>query len=165
MEAVYERLAGVVSVASGYMGGHTENPTYQEVCSGSTGHIEVVQVAFDPEILSYHDLLEVFFSVHDPTSRDRQGDDVGEQYRSIIFTHSAVQHAAAVEAIRDQNASGAWPRPIVTEVRPAAAFYRAEDYHQGYFRGNARQPYCALVVAPKVQKFLLKFGHKLRGSN
>jgi peptide-methionine (S)-S-oxide reductase len=162
LEAVYERMAGVLSVESGYMGGHTENPTYQDVCSGTTGHVEVVQITFDPNVASYRDILDVFFATHDPTTRDRQGNDVGTQYRSVIFTHSDEQLAAAEEAIRELNEARIWDRPIVTEVRPATRFYRAENYHQEYFRNNPQQPYCTYVVAPKVRKFQEKFGGKLK---
>ncbi|HVX66883.1 MAG TPA: peptide-methionine (S)-S-oxide reductase MsrA [Bryobacteraceae bacterium] len=164
LEAVYERMEGVRSVTSGYMGGDVENPTYKEVCTGTTGHVEVVQVVFDPEVTSYGQILDVFFSIHDPTTRDRQGNDTGPQYRSVIFTHSDQQQATAAALIRELEASGAWPAPIVTEVRPAASFYRAEDYHQGYFQANSQQPYCAYVVAPKVRKFLEKFGPKAKAS-
>ncbi|HEX8985095.1 MAG TPA: peptide-methionine (S)-S-oxide reductase MsrA [Bryobacteraceae bacterium] len=163
LEAVYERMEGVLSAVSGYMGGHTENPSYRDVCSGATGHVEVVQVTFDTEATSYREILDVFFSIHDPTTRDRQGNDVGTQYRSVIYTHSGQQRDTAVETIRELQAAGAWPSPIVTEVRPASTFYRAEDYHQGYFRGNSQQPYCAYVVAPKVRKFAEKFAGKVKG--
>ncbi|MGE5647560.1 MAG: peptide-methionine (S)-S-oxide reductase MsrA [Acidobacteriota bacterium] len=162
MEAVYERMAGVLSVVSGYMGGHTENPTYEDVCTGMTGHVEVVQVAFDPAVASYRDILEVFFATHDPTTRDRQGNDVGSQYRSVIFTHSGQQRAAAEQAIRELNDAHVWDNPVVTEIRPATHFYRAEDYHQEYFRNNPQRPYCAYVVAPKVRKFKEKFAGRLK---
>ena len=162
LEAVYERMTGVLSVTSGYMGGKTDNPTYQDVCSGRTGHAEVVQVVFDPDLAPYRDILEVFFTIHDPTTRDRQGHDVGTQYRSVVFTHSDEQRAVAEETIRSLNAAGAWDAPIVTEVQPAGKFYRAEDYHQEYYRNNEQQPYCAYVVAPKVQKFRQKFEKRLK---
>jgi peptide-methionine (S)-S-oxide reductase len=162
LEAVYERMDGVLSVASGYMGGHTENPSYQDVCTGRTGHAEVVQITFDPSVTSYRDILDVFFAIHDPTTRDRQGNDIGTQYRSVIFTHSDAQRAAAEQAIRELDAAGIWDGRIVTEVRPAAPFYRGEDYHQEYFRNNEQQPYCAYVVAPKVRKFREKFADKLK---
>ena len=162
LEAVYLEMQGVTKVESGYMGGHLDRPTYQDVCSGRTGHIEVVQVTFDNEITSYADILEVFFAIHDPTSRDRQGNDSGTQYRSAIFYHDERQKAAAQQAIRDLSDSGDYSRPIVTEVRAATTFYRAEDYHQDYFRNNPAQPYCSFVVAPKVAKFRQKFG-RLRG--
>jgi peptide-methionine (S)-S-oxide reductase len=162
LEAVYHEMEGVTSVVSGYMGGHVENPTYQQVCTGRTGHVEVVQVAFDPAVTSYREILEVFFGIHDPTSRDRQGNDAGPQYRSVIFYHDERQRETAEQLIRDLNAQGIWEKPIVTDVRPATEFYRAEDYHQEYFANNPNQPYCAYVVAPKVAKFREKFAPKLR---
>jgi peptide-methionine (S)-S-oxide reductase len=162
LEAVYQEMEGVVSVESGYMGGHVDNPSYQDVCGGRTGHVEVVQVAFDPDITTYREILEVFFAIHDPTSRDRQGNDSGSQYRSAIFYHDTGQQGVAEELIREFEAQQIWSRPIVTEVRPAAVFYRAEDYHQEYFRNNPQQPYCSFVVAPKVRKFRDKFAYKLR---
>ena len=163
LEAVYQEMEGVVSAESGYMGGHVDNPRYHDVCTGRTGHVEVVQVAFDPEITTYREILEVFFAIHDPTSRDRQGNDSGPQYRSAIFYHDARQQGVAEALIRELEAEHIWSRPIATEVREAEAFYRAEDYHQEYFRNNPQQPYCALVVAPKVRKFRDKFAAKLRG--
>jgi peptide-methionine (S)-S-oxide reductase len=162
LEAVYQDLEGIVKVESGYMGGQAENPSYRAVCAGGTGHIEVVQLTFDPSVVAYSDILDVFFSIHDPTTRDRQGNDVGEQYRSVIFYHSDAQRAAAENAIRELEAGGELPGPIVTEVRPAAPFYEAEGYHQNYFRDNPTQPYCAFVVSPKVSKFRKKFAAKLR---
>ncbi len=162
LEAVYNQMEGVRSVASGYMGGDVENPSYREVCTGRTGHVEVVEVKFDPEVTSYREILEVFFGIHDPTSRDRQGNDAGPQYRSVIFYHDDRQRDTALEEIRELDAQAVWPKPIVTEVRPAMPFYRAEDYHQEYFRNNPNQPYCAYVVAPKVAKFREKFAPKLR---
>ena len=151
LEAVYDEMKGVLSVESGYMGGHVENPTYQAVCTGRTGHVEVVQVTFDPAVISYREILEVFFSIHDPTSRDRQGNDSGPQYRSVIFTHSDQQKEIALEMIHDLGPA------VVTEVRPVEKFYIAEDYHQEYFRKNPNQGYCAYVVAPKVKKFRTYF--------
>lgn len=162
LEAVYQEMEGVLSVQSGYMGGHTRQPTYQQVCTGTTGHAEVVQVTFDPAVTAYREILEVFFAIHDPTTRNRQGNDVGSQYRSVIFYHSDEQRAAAEQIIRELDAERVWPKPIVTEVQPAAAFYRAEEYHQNYFRNNPAQPYCAFVVSPKVRKFREKFSGKLR---
>src|SRR5262249_35948013 len=144
------------------MGGHVANPGYRDVCAGTTGHIEVVQVTFDPDVTSYREILEVFFAIHDPTSRDRQGNDTGPQYRSAIFYHSDAQRETAEAMIRELDAERVWARPIVTEVRPAETFYVAEDYHQEYFRNNSGQPYCAFVVAPKVAKFREKFAAKLR---
>jgi peptide-methionine (S)-S-oxide reductase len=160
LEAVYQEMAGVASVESGYAGGRVKNPTYREVCSGLTGHIEVVQVKFDPDVQSYSDILEVFFAIHDPTSMDRQGNDVGSQYRSAIFYHSEEQKQTAEEMIREMEASGDYRDPVVTEVRQAEPFYKAEDDHQEYYRNNPNQPYCAYVVAPKVHKFREKFAGK-----
>ena len=160
LEAVYDEMEGVVSVESGYMGGHLENPDYGAVSTGKTGHAEVVQVTFDAEVTSYREILEVFFAIHDPTSRDRQGDDTGPQYRSVIFHHDARQRAAAEEMIGELAAKGVSRSPIVTEVRPASTFYPAEGYHQEYFRNHPEQPYCAFVVAPKVRKFREKFASK-----
>lgn len=162
LEAVYEGMSGVQSVISGYMGGHVPNPTYEQVCSKKTGHAEVVQITFDPEITSFRELLEVFFAIHDPTTRDRQGNDVGPQYRSAIFFHSENQRTAAEELIREIDSQRVFPDPIVTEVVQASEFFRAEDYHQEYFRNNPRQPYCMFVVSPKVAKFRQKFAGKLR---
>jgi peptide-methionine (S)-S-oxide reductase len=162
LEAVYEEMRGVLSVESGYMGGQVPNPDYHTVCTGRSGHVEVVQVTFDPAAASYRDILEVFFAIHDPTSLDRQGNDAGPQYRSVIFYHDDGQAITAREIIRELEAEGAFPRPIVTEVRPAATFYMAEDYHQEYFRQNPQQPYCAFVVSPKVKKFREKFAAHLR---
>jgi peptide-methionine (S)-S-oxide reductase len=162
LEAVFDRMDGVVSVESGYMGGQTSNPTYKEVCGGRTGHAEAVQIQFDSGVTSYREILEVFFTIHDPTTLNRQGNDAGTQYRSAIFTHSPEQDRTAREVIRDLDAQRIWDDPIVTEVAPASAFYVAEDYHQEYFANNSRQPYCQFVVAPKVQKFHEKFAGKLR---
>jgi peptide-methionine (S)-S-oxide reductase len=160
MEAIFDELQGVLAVESGYMGGHLANPDYRTVCAGKTGHTEVVQITFDPAVTPYRDILEIFFAVHDPTSRDRQGDDVGQQYRSVIFYHSEAQRETAAQMIA--KLEPAFSRPIVTELRPAADFYVAEDYHQEYFRNNPQQQYCALVVSPKVRKFREKFAKKLR---
>lgn len=152
LEAVFEELQGVEKVVSGYAGGHVPHPTYEQVCDETTGHAEVVQVTFDPEVITYKDLLQVFFTIHDPTTKDRQGNDVGTQYRSIILHHSPEQKAAAEEAIRT-FAREAWGDGIVTEVEPLHEFFIAESYHQGYFRKNPTQGYCRAVVAPKVAKF------------
>jgi peptide-methionine (S)-S-oxide reductase len=157
LEAVYQEMQGVLKVESGYMGGHMPDPDYQTVCAGRSGHVEVVQITFDPVVATFRDILEVFFAIHDPTSLDRQGNDSGTQYRSAIFYHDEAQHAVAEEMIRELNADGVWSRAIVTEVRPANTFYVAEDYHQEYFRNNPQQPYCAFVVSPKVKKFREKF--------
>jgi peptide-methionine (S)-S-oxide reductase len=162
LEAVYHEMQGVVSAISGYMGGHLDRPGYQDVCTGRTGHVEVVQVTFDTSVTSYREILEVFFAIHDPTSRDRQGNDSGPQYRSVIFFHDEQQRAVAQELIQELDREGIWNNPIVTEVRPATTFYPAEDYHQEYFRNNPYQPYCAFVVAPKLRKFREKFAARLR---
>jgi peptide-methionine (S)-S-oxide reductase len=162
IEAVFNRLEGVKSAVSGYMGGHVDNPTYRQVCSGDTGHAEVVKITFDPKQITYRDLLEVFFAVHDPTTLDRQGNDAGEQYRSVIFYTSDEQEAEAEEMIAVLNATKAFPQPVVTSVEPAAQFYPAEDYHQEYYDNNATQPYCQFVIAPKLKKFEKKFGEKMR---
>jgi peptide-methionine (S)-S-oxide reductase len=161
LEAVFEQLRGVQKVESGYAGGSVTNPTYQQVCTDTTGHAEVVQVTFDPTVVSYREVLEVFFGVHDPTTLNRQGPDTGSQYRSVIFYHSPAQKQTADEVIAELNAAGIWDRPIVTQVVPFDTFYKAEDYHQGYFRANPRQPYCGAVVGPKVAKFRKQFADKL----
>lgn len=157
LEAVFDETEGIESVESGYMGGHVANPTYEQVCTGKTGHAEVVRLMFDPAVISFRDILEVFFAIHDPTTRDRQGNDVGPQYRSVIFYSSEEQKRIAEEMVR--GIKGA-----VTEVRPAAEFYRAEDYHQEYFVNHASAPYCAAVIAPKVKKFRQKFGKRLKAA-
>jgi peptide-methionine (S)-S-oxide reductase len=153
LEAVYKELRGVARVVSGYAGGHVENPTYREVCDGETGHAEVVQITFDPSEVSYRELLEVFFTIHDPTTPNRQGADVGTQYRSAVFYHSPEQRETAEQVIAEMEAARVWDSPIVTEVSPLTQFYPAEDYHQDYFENNPSQPYCRAVVAPKVSKF------------
>ena len=157
LEAVYDEIKGVHSVESGYAGGHWDNPTYREVCNGNTGHAEVIQVHFDPNIVSYRDLLNVFFAIHDPTTLNRQGADVGTQYRSAIFYHDDEQKKIAEELIKDLNAQQIWDKPLVTEVSKLDKFYMAEDYHQEYFARNPYQPYCMAVVAPKVSKFRKHF--------
>ncbi len=162
LEAVFDRLDGVVSAESGYMGGHVARPTYQQVCGGDTGHAEVVRISFDPEKIAFTDLLEVFFTIHDPTTLNRQGNDVGTQYRSVIFFNSEEQRRHAEEAITRLNASRIWPAPVVTAVEPAREFFMAEDYHQEYFANNSYQPYCQFVVAPKVKKFQQKFAEKMK---
>lgn len=162
LEAVFDQLNGVQSVESGYMGGHADNPTYRQVCAGNTGHVEVVRVTFDPEKLSFGNLLEVFFSIHDPTTVNRQGNDIGSQYRSVIFYTSEEQRAAAEKAIADLNASGTFPSPVVTTVEPATRFFVAEDYHQEYFANNSLQPYCQLVIAPKLNKFRKAFAQQMK---
>jgi peptide-methionine (S)-S-oxide reductase len=160
VEAVYQELEGVLKVESGYAGGHVDNPTYREVCSGLTGHAEVVQVTFDPEIVSFADVLRVFFTVHDPTTLNRQGNDVGTQYRSVIYYHSEAQKAAAEAGIKE--AQEAWDNPIVTEVTAFEKFYKAEDYHQNYYKDNPNQGYCSFIITPKVKKFREKFKDKLK---
>lgn len=162
LEAVFDQLQGVEHVESGYSGGWVPNPTYKQVCTGNTGHAEVVQITFDPRQISYRELLEVFFAIHDPTTLNRQGADVGTQYRSVIFYHTPEQKAIAEETIRELNAARIWPNPIVTQVVPFEAFYIAEDYHQEYFVNNPYQPYCQVVIAPKVSKFRQKFAHRLK---
>lgn len=161
LEAVFERLQGVQHVAPGYAGGTVANPSYELVCTGTTGHAEVAQVTFDPAAITFRDLLEVFFSTHDPTTLHRQGADVGTQYRSAIFYHSEEQKRMAEEVIKQLEAEGVW-QGIVTEVAPLEAFYAAEDYHQEYFRRNPNQMYCQVVIAPKVAKFREKFAARLK---
>ncbi len=162
LEAVFDDLRGVESVESGYMGGDVANPTYRQVCAGTTGHAEVVRVTFDPRVVSFREVLEVFFTIHDPTTLNRQGADVGTQYRSAVFYHTPEQKEMAEQTIAELNAEQIWDAPIVTEVVPAAEFYVAEDYHQEYFAQNPSQPYCRAVVAPKVSKFRQKFLDKLK---
>ncbi|MFB3826453.1 MAG: peptide-methionine (S)-S-oxide reductase MsrA [Bryobacteraceae bacterium] len=160
LDAVYRRLRGMISVEAGYTGGSLPHPSYEQVCTGRTGHIEVVRLAFDPGALTYRAVLEVFFAIHDPTTRDRQGNDAGEQYRSVIFHHSEPQRETAEQIIRELQPG--FRDPIVTEVRPAGPFYPAEDYHQNYFERNPNAGYCAWVVAPKVRKFREKFAAMLK---
>ena len=162
LEAVFLELKGVEQVASGYSGGRAPSPSYEDVCTGATGHAEVVQVTFDPEVISYGDLLDVFFTIHDPTTLDRQGGDVGTQYRSAIFYHTPEQKAAAQGAIAELEASHVWDSPIVTEVVPLEAFYPAEEYHHDYYRRNPNQGYCRVVIAPKVAKARKAFLEKLK---
>ena len=162
LEAVYEGLRGVEKVESGYSGGPVPNPTYRQVCTGATGHAEVVQVTFDPEAVSFREILEIFFTIHDPTTLNRQGADVGPQYRSAVFYHDEEQRRVAGEVISELEAKGVWDDPIVTEVTPFEAFYVAEDYHQNYYRNNAYQPYCQVVIAPKVAKFRKQYLEKLK---
>lgn len=162
IEVIYDELSGVADVVSGYMGGKTANPTYRDVCSGSTGHAEVIQVTFDPSIVSYREILDVFFTVHDPTTLNRQGNDAGTQYRSAVFYHSEEQRRIATETITEFNREKIWDRPIVTEVTAAQTFYPAEDYHQRYYVNNPGQGYCQIVIAPKVAKFRQRFLSKLK---
>jgi peptide-methionine (S)-S-oxide reductase len=153
LEAVFDELRGVEEVVSGYSGGTVPDPTYEQVCRGNTGHAEVVQVTFDPAVVSFREILEVYFSIHDPTTLNRQGADVGTQYRSVVFYHTPEQKRVAEEVITELEEASIWDDPIVTEVTPSGTFYGAENYHQQYFRRNQRQPYCQVVVAPKVVKF------------
>jgi peptide-methionine (S)-S-oxide reductase len=162
LEAVYDQLKGVLEVESGYSGGHVPNPNYRQVCTGMTGHAEVVQITYDPKVVSFGDLLDVFFTIHDPTTLNRQGADVGTQYRSAIFYHSPEQKAIAEQTIARLNAEKVWNSPIVTEVTPFEKFYRAEDYHQEYFENNPDQGYCRVVIAPKVAKFRKHYMEKLK---
>ncbi len=162
LEAVYDQLKGVEDVVSGYSGGWVANPTYEQVCGKGTGHAEVVQVTFDPQVVSYRDLLDVFFTIHDPTTLNRQGADVGPQYRSAIFYHTPEQKATAEAAIAELNAAKVWDDPIVTEVAPLKEFYPAEDYHQEYYVNNPYQGYCRIVIAPKVAKFRQKYLQRLK---
>ncbi|MCA8999467.1 MAG: peptide-methionine (S)-S-oxide reductase MsrA [Planctomycetaceae bacterium] len=161
-EAVFQSLRGVRSVTSGYAGGETENPTYKEVCTGTTGHAEVIRVEFAPNEISYRDLLEVFFATHDPTTLNRQGNDIGTQYRSVVFAHNGQQADTAEEMIRELDQSGEFPSPIVTEVMPLTNYFPAEDSHQDYFERNPEQSYCQFVVSPKVDKFRRKFAARLK---
>ena len=162
LEAVYEELRGVERVESGYTGGAVANPSYQAVCTGTTGHAEVVQVTFDPNVVSFRDILHVFFTIHDPTTLNRQGADVGTQYRSAIFYHDEEQRRVAEEVIRELEAEKVWNNRIVTQVVPLETFYKAEEYHQGYFRRNPSQSYCQIVIEPKVSKFRQKYMEQLK---
>jgi len=162
LEAVYVELRGVEKVASGYAGGHVKKPTYREVCNGTTGHAEVVQVTFDPAVISYADILRVFFTIHDPTTLNRQGADVGTQYRSAIFYHDDVQKETALAVMQEVKQQGLWSNPLVTELAPLDLFYPAEEYHQDYFARNPLQPYCQVVIAPKVAKFRKQYFAQLR---
>jgi peptide-methionine (S)-S-oxide reductase len=162
LEAVFDDLQGVISVESGYMGGKNANPTYEDVCGGHTGHAEVIQITFDPAVVTFKEILEVFFVIHDPTTLNRQGNDSGTQYRSVIFYHTPEQKAAAEQVIANLSGAGLWRDPVVTEVAPATVFYIAEDYHQEYFAHNPGAGYCQFVVAPKVAKFRKHFLSKLK---
>lgn len=162
VEAIYQRLEGVEKVESGYSGGTVKNPTYEQVCTGRTGHAEVIQVTFDPAKLSYKELLEVFFKTHDPTTLNKQGADVGTQYRSAIFYHSFEQKNIAEQVKKETDAAKIWDDPIVTEIAPFGTFYKAEEYHQNYYNQNANQPYCMMVINPKLSKFKKEFGGKLK---
>ena len=161
IEAGFSELQGVQSAISGYAGGHVDNPSYRQVCDGNTGHAEVVQVTYDPAVISTRDVLEIFFSLHDPTTRNRQGNDVGPQYRSAIYYHTPEQREIAESLIREFEQDRIWQNPIVTELEPLKTFYPAEDYHQHYFRDNARQPYCQVVIAPKLNKLRKRYAERL----
>ncbi|MDA1107455.1 MAG: peptide-methionine (S)-S-oxide reductase MsrA [Proteobacteria bacterium] len=163
LEPICANLKGVQKVESGYSGGAVKNPAYREVCEGTTGHAEVVQVAFDASVIPYKEILEIFFTFHDPTTLNRQGADSGTQYRSVIFYHTPEQQAVAKEVMQEINAAGIWGGAIVTELAPFNAFYRAEDCHQDYYARNGSQPYCQMVIAPKVQKFRARYSAKLKG--
>lgn len=163
VEAIYQDVIGVHKVVSGYAGGAVENPTYQQVCSGTTGHAEVVQIVFDPTVISFEEILFIFWRTHDPTTLNRQGNDVGTQYRSVIFYHDEQQKSIAERSMAEAEASDLWPDPIVTEIAPLPIFYEGEAYHQNYFVENPYQPYCIFVINPKVQKFRKSFRNKLRG--
>jgi peptide-methionine (S)-S-oxide reductase len=165
VEAVYQELQGVQSAVSGYAGGTVDNPTYYQVCSGTTGHAEVVQITFDPKIISFEDILYVFWRTHDPTTLNRQGYDVGTQYRSIILYHSEQQRAIAEQSKRDTDASGLWPSPIITEISPFTTFYKAEDYHQNFYRDNPYQPYCLAIIDPKISKLRKELREKLKNTS
>jgi peptide-methionine (S)-S-oxide reductase len=162
LEAVFQRVEGVQQVVSGYAGGHVKNPTYQQICNGNTGHAEVVQITYDPAIIPFSELMAIFFTTHDPTTLNRQGNDIGTQYRSVIFYHSEEQAQQAREFIQALNASGEWSAPIVTELSPLPEFYPAEQYHQNYFNANREQPYCMFVVKPKVDKLKKVYADKLK---
>ncbi|QOI98045.1 MAG: peptide-methionine (S)-S-oxide reductase MsrA [Flammeovirgaceae bacterium] len=161
-EAIFQRVKGVEKVESGYAGGRVKNPTYKEVCSGLTGHAEVVQITYDPKVISFDELLEIFWQTHDPTTLNRQGADVGTQYRSVIFYHSPEQKQLAEKYKKNLDASGAFESPIVTEISPFTGFYKAEDYHQNYYNLNGSAPYCSYVIQPKVDKFKKVFAEKLK---
>ncbi|PKP00669.1 MAG: peptide-methionine (S)-S-oxide reductase [Bacteroidetes bacterium HGW-Bacteroidetes-9] len=162
-EAIFQQLNGVISVESGYSGGERPNPTYDQVCSGATGHAEVTQIVYDPSIISFEELLEVFWKTHDPTTLNRQGADVGTQYRSVIFYHTDEQKQLAESYKSKLNTSGAWDNSVITEISPFTAFYKAEDYHQDYYNNNKRQPYCTFVIGPKLDKFEKVFGDRFKG--
>ena len=161
-EAIFDQLKGVEKVESGYSGGKVPDPSYEDVCTGSTGHAESIQITFNPKQISFKDILHIFFTTHDPTTLNRQGADVGTQYRSAVFYHDPEQESAAKEVIKEINAEKVWKKPIVTEVVPFKAFYKAEDYHQEYFKNNARQPYCQVVIAPKLVKLREHYREKLK---
>jgi peptide-methionine (S)-S-oxide reductase len=163
-EAIFDQLKGVEKVESGYSGGKVPNPSYEDVCTGSTGHAESIQITFNPKQISFRDILQIFFTMHDPTTLNRQGADIGTQYRSAIFYHNPEQEAVAKEVIKETNASKIWKKQIVTEAVPFKAFYKAEDYHQEYFKNNARQPYCQVVIAPKIVKLREHYRERLKAA-
>ncbi|MCB0395890.1 MAG: peptide-methionine (S)-S-oxide reductase MsrA [Flavobacteriales bacterium] len=165
VEAIFKDLKGVESVVSGYAGGSKQDPTYEEVCSGTTGHAEVCRITFDPKHITFDELLEVFWKVHDPTTLNRQGEDIGTQYRSVIFYHNEAQRELAETYKNDLNSSGAWDRPVITEISPLTSYYAAEEYHQNYFALNPGQGYCAMVVRPKVEKFRKVFADRLKNTS
>jgi len=162
IEAVFQNLKGVESVVSGYTGGHVENPTYEQICTGTTGHAEVAQITFDPEVISFEDVLYVFWRTHDPTTLNRQGGDVGTQYRSAIFYDNEEQKGVAEKSKTNADESDLWPEPIVTEISQLGKFYNAEEYHQDYYKLNPNQPYCRLVIDPKIRKLKKEFSNKLK---
>lgn len=162
LEAIYDQIKGVNSVVSGYSGGMSTNPSYPEVCSGMSGHAEVVQIQYDPAIISYKELLEIYFSIHDPTTLNRQGNDVGPQYRSVIFYHNDAQKRIAKQVIQEVDGSKTWPNPLVTEVAGYTNFYPAEKYHQDYYQRNSYQPYCQVVIAPKLIKFRKQYTNRIK---
>ncbi len=162
VEAVFQQLKGVQSVVSGYAGGHVKNPSYAEVCTGNTGHAEVCQITYDPEVISFTEILEVYWKTHDPTTLNRQGGDVGTQYRSVIFYHDDNQRNIAEELKNEINAAGIWSDPVITEIAPFTVFYKAEDYHQEYYFQHTSQPYCSVVITPKIEKFRKVFADKMK---
>jgi len=162
LEAIYDDLEGVFEVVSGYSGGHVSDPTYQQVCSGTTGHAEVVQISFDPRVISYRALLEIFFTIHDPTTLNRQGNDIGSQYRSVIFYHDQSQKEIAETVMEEVERQDTWKKPLVTQIMPFEVFYPAEDYHQEYYSFNTQQPYCQVVITPKIQKFRKRYVSQLK---
>ena len=162
LEPLFRDLAGVEQVLVGYSGGTTPSPSYRDVCTGRTGHAEVVQITFDPNVISFRDILEVFFSVHDPTTPNRQGADIGPQYRSIILYHSEIQKEISEQTIQELGAANKWDAPIVTEIAPFNVFHKAEDYHQQYFKNNPQQPYCRVVIEPKMMKFRKRYSSRLK---
>lgn len=164
LEAIYQDLIGVEKVVSGYAAGDVDNPTYREVCNGTTGHAEVIQVHYDPSVIAYSELIDIFWRIHDPTTLNRQGADVGTQYRSIILTHNDSQKEIAARSLQETDASDLWSNPIVTEIEPMDTFYAAEDYHQNYFNDNPNQPYCRAVIDPKVRKFRKSYQARLKSA-